>query len=112
MFKLEEDLQLIILINDQFELHLHICQKSAKLQMLQKNPEYILNNPLPYTYYLNFKVIPIKNVEEMVIVRKFIFLVTAAIFDGRQAVGHSFEREPSEDLFSQAWKNSPSDIIE
>ena len=48
----------------------------------------------------------------MVIVRKFIFLVTAAIFDGRQAVGHSFEREPSEDLFSQAWKNSPSDIIE
>jgi hypothetical protein len=34
-------LQLIILINDQFQLHLHICQKSAKLQMLQKNPEYI-----------------------------------------------------------------------
>ena len=80
--------------------------------MLQKNPEYILNNPLPCTYYLNFKVIPIKNVEVMVIVRKFIFLVTAAIFDGRQAVGHSFEREPSEDLFSQAWKNLPSDIIE
>ena len=70
--------------------------------MLQKNPEYILNNPLPYTYYLNYKVIP----------RKFIFLVTAAIFDVRQAVGHSFEREPSEDLFSQAWKNSPRDIIE
>lgn len=82
--------------------------------MLQKNPEYILNNPLPYTctYHLNFKVIPIKNVEVMVIVRKYIFLVTAAIFDGRQAVGHSFERETSEDLFSQAWKNSPSDIIE
>ena len=80
--------------------------------MLLKNPEYILNNPLPYTYYLNFKVIPIENVEIMVIVRKFIFLVSAAIFDGRQAVGHSFEREPSEDLFSQAWKNSPRDIIE
>jgi hypothetical protein len=80
--------------------------------MLQKNPEYILNNPLPYTYYLNFKVISIKNVEVMVIVRKFIFLVTAAIFNGRQAVGHSFKREPSEDLFSQTWKNSPHDIIE
>ena len=80
--------------------------------MLLKNPEYILNNPLPYTYYLNFKVIPIENVEIMVIVRKFIFLVSAAIFDGRQAVGHSFEREPSQDLFSQTWKNSPSDIIE
>jgi len=80
--------------------------------MLQKNPENILNNPLPYTYYLNFKVIPIKIVEVMVIVRKFLFLVTAAIFDGRQAVGHSFGREPSKDLFSQAWKNLPSDIIE
>lgn len=80
--------------------------------MLQKNPEYILNNPLPYTYYLNFNIIPIKNVEVMVIVRKFIFLVTVVIFNGRQAVGHSFEREPSEDLLSQAWKYSPSDIIE
>jgi hypothetical protein len=29
----------------------------------------------------------------MVIVRKFIFLVTAAIFNGRQAVGHSFKAE-------------------
>jgi hypothetical protein len=54
----------------------------------------------------------IYNFADLVIVRKFIFLVTAAIFDGRQAVGHSLEREPTEDLFSQAWKNSPSDIIE
>jgi hypothetical protein len=49
--------------------------------MLQKNPKYILNNPLPYTYYLNLKVIPIKNVEVMVIVRKFIFLVTVELGD-------------------------------
>jgi hypothetical protein len=68
--------------------------RNISFQHLCNHSEYILNNPLPYTYYLNFKVIPIKNVEEMVIVRKFIFLVTAAIFDGRQAVGHSFEREP------------------
>ena len=36
----------------QIRLNLHICQKSAKSQILQKIVEYLLNYSLPYNKYL------------------------------------------------------------
>lgn len=83
---------------DQIGLNLYICQKLTKSQILHQNTEHQLITI--YTYYLYLAHCK-KNVEVIAILRKCLFLVIAAIYNGGSSVGHSFEREPFKDPSSQ-----------